>query len=333
MIGGKTKLALTKSAILERISEYDIFMMYMPNKNWSLNRVTFSPFRRETNPSFLVGNKFGNITFIDFADSSIKGDCFDFVRMMFNISNLDEILRKIDCDFGLGILTKEVKDYKSITSSYEKPILEKKQTIIQVVTKKFTNKELDYWQQYHLTIDDLKENNVYSIKNLYINKHTLHIPPQEMVFGYLYGEHWKIYRPFVSGKTKWFPNNVPNSTMDGLDKIKEKCNTLIITKSKKDYMVLKKVFPCTCSVQNEGISCFTDHNVSMIKNMSEKQILAFDSDVAGVANSQKITKTFGFDYINVPRNYLEEGIKDWSDWAKKYGLSVIQDYLTQKNVF
>jgi len=51
MIQGKKKQVLTPEAILDKISDYDIFRMYMPDKSWKLNQVTYSPFRKENNPS------------------------------------------------------------------------------------------------------------------------------------------------------------------------------------------------------------------------------------------------------------------------------------------
>ena len=49
-------------------------------------------------------------------------------------------------------------------------------------------------------------------------------------------------------------------------------------------------------------------------------------------NSQKITKSFGFGYINAPRKYLTEGIKDWADLAKAYGMKEVENYLKQKKI-
>ena len=66
MINGKRKINLTPEAILDKISEYDIFRYYMPDHDWKLNKVTYSPFRTENNPSFVIGNKRGFISFIDF---------------------------------------------------------------------------------------------------------------------------------------------------------------------------------------------------------------------------------------------------------------------------
>jgi hypothetical protein len=45
-----------------------------------------------------------------------------------------------------------------------------------------------------------------------------------------------------------------------------------------------------------------------------------------------VTNKYGFEYCNVPRIYLDEGIKDWSDLAKAHGLKTIEKYLTQKEL-
>ena len=332
MIQGKKKTKLNIENVLKRVTEYDIFRWYMPNKSWKLNQVTLSPFRQENNPSFVIGNKHGGISFIDFADTSKRGDCFTFVQMLYNLAGVEDVLKMIDRDFGLGIANgKPTEEYKKVVAEYKQPTQEKRYSLIQVVTRKFTQEELAYWNQYHQDLEDLRANHVYSIKKLYFNKQLFPLKETELRFGYFYDGHWKIYRPFGSKKEKWMPNNVPITAMDGKEDIVN-CELAFINKSKKDYMVMKKVFPCCCAVQNEGIGCFSPENVEYIKANSDKQILSFDSDVTGVQNSQQITKLFDFDYLNVPKRYLKEDIKDWADLAKKHGLKRIEDYLRFKAI-
>jgi hypothetical protein len=331
-IQGERKVKLSIESILSKISEYDIFRFYMTNRKWKLNVATHSPFRKDDNPSFIIGTKHGNVSFIDFADTSKRGNCFNFVQMLYNISNFPDVLKMIDRDFGLGISTGIVGDYKVITSSYTQPLeIGKTYSLIQVITRKFTHEELVYWNQYYQDIDDLKANNVYSIKKLYLNKQEFSLKDSDLRFGYLYDGHWKIYRPFVDAKYKWVPNNVPIHTLEGKENIVN-CNTAIITKSKKDLMVLKKVYPNVCAVQNEGIACFTPDNIEYLKANSKKQILSFDSDKTGVVNSQQITKLFDFEYMNVPRTYLSDGIKDFADLAKDYGMSKVEQIVKRKKL-
>ena len=333
MIKGKRKQELTPETILKKISEYDIFRWYMPDKNWKINNITLSPFRNEQNPSFIIGNKYGRLHFVDFADTSLKGDCFTFVKLLYNLSSINDVLTLIDKDFGLGISNgSNTEEYKKITAEYTQPEeVGKRYSLIQAITRKFTQEELAYWNEYHQDIQDLRDNHIYSIDKLYLNKQRFSLKETDLRFGYLYNGHWKIYRPFVDRKIKWVPNNVPITEMDGREDIIN-CKVAFINKSKKDYMVMKKVFPCSCAVQNEGVACFSSENLEYIKANSDVQILSFDSDVAGVKNSQQITKLFEFGYTNVPRQYLKEGIKDWADLAKAHGLKAIEDYLTEKGL-
>lgn len=333
MIKGSKKTALTPETILSKISAFDIFKFYMPERDWRLNTVTYSPFRNENHPSFVIGNKYGEISFIDFAETSLRGDCFYFVKCLFNLSTMNDVLVKIDSDFGLGISSKEnVNKYKEIVKQYKQPEESiKRYSLIQVKTKKFTNQELEYWNSYHIDIEDLRKENVYSVDKVYLNRQLFYTNPHELTFGYLYDGHWKIYRPFENKKNKWLPNNVPITAMDGLDNIKN-CDVAFINKSKKDYIVIKKLFECSCAVQNEGLACFSEENVNYLKSNSKRQILSFDSDVTGVKNSQQITQLFGFDYCNVPKQYLSEGIKDWADLVKIHGMKAIEKYLIEKNL-
>jgi hypothetical protein len=332
MIGGTKRLELTPDTIFQRLTEYDIFRYYMPNKDWKINHVTHSPFRKDTHPSFMIGNRGGHLTFIDFANTSLKGDCFTFVKMMYGI-NMNDVLLMIDRDFGLGLSgEKSIGDYKLIKAEYSQPEeLGKRYANIQVTPRKFTKEELSYWNEFHQDIQDLRDNNIFSISKVYLNKQLFHLKETELKFGYYYDGHWKIYRPYADKKVKWVPNNVPITTMEGLSNIKAS-EFAFINKSKKDYMVVKKLIQSTCAIQNEGIACFSEENVSYLKENSKRQILSFDSDVTGVENSQQITQIFGFDYCNVPRQYLSEDIKDWAELARVKGMATLEKIFKEKGL-
>ena len=332
MIRGHVKTNLTIDAVLQKISDFDIFKAFMPYSNWELNKATTSPFHKDDFPSFLIGNKNGYLYFIDFS-SGQRGSCFDFVMELYHLSTLDEALRMIDRRFGLGFShDTNTGEYKIIKSQYKQPeeTLGKRYSLIQVVTRKFTKEELNYWSDYYQDIQDLRDNHVYSIEKMYLNRKLYSLKDTELRFGYLYGSHWKTYFPYLDKKRKWI-SNVPLTVLDGKENIIG-CKTAFITKSKKDLMVLKKIYPCVVSTQNESFSCFSQENVDYIKSNSERQILMYDSDPPGVTASQQITKLFGFEYCNVPRKYLNEDIKDWAAVAKSYDLEEIKKILRNKNI-
>ncbi len=333
MIQGNKKESLTPTNILSKITEYDIFKRYMGGIKWNVNKLAESPFRKERTPSFLISNRGGNLFFIDYGDTSKKGDCFAFVKQLHSC-DFNTALKIIDVDFGLGFsnVSTNLGAYKEITKDYKQPEeLGKRYSLIQVVTRKFTLEELSYWNQYHQSLDDLRAENVYAIKKLFLNKQLFNVKETELKFGYFYDGHWKIYRPFGTPKQKWVPNNVPITYLEGKENVIG-VQKALITKSKKDKMVLRKLFPATCATQNEGIACFSEENVKFLKENSEEQVLVYDSDSAGVTNSTQITSLFDFGYCNVPRSYLSDGINDFADLAKDYGLDKVEKILKRKNI-
>jgi hypothetical protein len=95
-------------------------------------------------------------------------------------------------------------------------------------------------------------------------------------------------------------------------------------------MVLSRYFPTVLSVQNESRACFTPEFLLALEG---KEVwINFDSDEPGVKNCKIITEEFGFKYINVPRQYLTENIKDFADLYKHHGEKPITDYLKSKGL-
>ena len=143
MIKGVRRKELTTENILSKISEYDIFKFYMPNSDWKLGQATYSPFRDEKTPSFLIGVRNDTLRFIDFGDTSFKGNCFEFVKVLYNIPSFYDVLKKIDSDFDLGFSNGSSNDgYKKIVRKYSQPkVVEKDRSFIQVKTRGFTHEE------------------------------------------------------------------------------------------------------------------------------------------------------------------------------------------------
>jgi len=316
MIKGKVRIDLTADNILKLVSDYDIFRLFMPNTNWKINEITNSPFRDDVHPSFLIGNKNGYLSFIDFADSSKSGDAFAFTQAIHNCS-YGEALQIIDKSFGLGISdTSNVGEYKKIVSTYKQPEdnTEKHAVMIQVVTRKFTKEELAYWQKYHVDIQELRDNHIYSIDKMFLNRKRFPLSNTELRFGYLYsGRYWKIYSPMATKKKKWM-SNVPLKLMGGLENLNKEHNTLIC-KALKDQIVCRKVYGNVCHSQNESLAAFSQENVEYINANSKLVFYAGDSDDPGKAASRLITDEFNWKHINPPDRLLPL-VKDMADWGK-----------------
>lgn len=333
MIKGEKRRELTKEEVLKTLTEYDIYKLYFGN--FKINEVTYNHLRGEDTrgtPSFIISNRGGELHHYDWANSNWSGDCFKLVQQIHNCS-FSEALRIIDKDFGLGILPENnTGKYKQIKKEYKQPEeIGKRYSLIQCVTKKFTKEELDYWAQYYQTIDDLKSNHVYSIKELYIDKKKYVLRDDELRFGYLYNGYWKIYRPYSDKKRKWL-SNVPITTMYGLENLSKDKNTLV-TKSLKDYLVCKKIYDNVCHVQNESLASFSPENVQYIKNNSKEVFVGFDNDSAGKKASWDVTTAFQWRHINPPDRLLcDNYASDWADWAKCNGLEEVKKHFIKKGL-
>lgn len=309
----KKEIRITKEEIFKLISSYDIYRYYFGE--FTVNRKYLNHLRGDKeHPSFAISNRYEELTHIDFGNDYWRGNCINLVQQI-NRCDFQTALNIIDKDFNLGI-GKEFQFNRAIITWKEPKVIEKKPpTIIQVDTQKFTKLQLDYWNGYELSLDDIK-NDVYSIRSYYINKEKY--PVEDLTFGYLFeGKYWKIYKPY-NKKDKW-KTNCPITTMYGLENI-NKCKNAFIVKSKKDELVMRKfISSCTCGTQNESKEAISDDNITYIRENSEHQYVIFDNEDVGVKASVFYNDR-GFGYWNVPKRYYNiYGIKDPSDFVYRYG--------------
>jgi hypothetical protein len=331
MIKGKKRIELTPEAILQRLSDFDLYRYFMGRREWKINQVTHSPFHVDNTPSFLVGNKNGYLYHVDFSTGQ-RGGCFDFVMQLYNIS-LHEALLLIDQQFGLGIMPEhDTGEYKRIKAEYKQPEeMGKRYSVIQVITRKFTNEELKYWSDYYQDIQDLRDNNVYSISKAYLNRKLFPIKDDELRFAYLFeGSYWKLYFPNREKKRKWI-SNVPLSLAYGLNNLNKDHNTLIC-KSLKDYLLCKKVYDNVCGIQNESLASISEETAIYINKNSKEVFYGGDSDEPGKQASYIITKAFGWKHINPPDYLLNDCCKDFADWGKLSGVKVVEKHFIEKGL-
>lgn len=343
-IQGKKKVDITKEVILQHVSEFDILKAFWPvDKELKLNRAILSPFRGEENNSFIVGTKFGNITYKDLGDYNYRGDVWNFVKQIEHLADFNSVLKAIDKRFSLGLSSGQpIKDKPNLVT-WEQPKIEIiPPPLFQVITRNPTKEELDYWSSYYQDIEDLKRENIYFPKTIYRNRKRLGLKKGELVFCYYYTdiEGYKIYRPFASKKGKNLPpeqwkwdSNIPFSYIESLNMING-CETAFINKSKKDKMLLIKALGtnCICSVQAEDPACMTDETLKHIKNNSKIQVAISDNDKKGKEFSWWLTKEHGYKHCNPPDKYFKEGLTDFADVARQYGIETVTEHFKAKKL-
>lgn len=330
-VSGPTRISLTLENILKVVSEYDIYRYYIGH-DFQFGKAFISPLREDDKvPSFVVNvSKSGGLFHLDYGDPLKRGRCTDFVMQLYN-ADYDKALRMIDQDLRVGIMSgAPINKMRRVQEVHHQ---EKEPSFIQVVTRRFDTAELAYWNLYHVSEAELRENDVYAIKKLYVDRQLVGYTPGTLQFAYLFDDKWKIYRPELSKDKKWI-SNVPNSFMSGMQRIAAECNTAVVTKSKKDEIVLAKILPYVCSVQSESIVSINNENITLLRERCGKVFVNFDSDKVGV-QACKYYNQFGFGWVNCPWGYSKpngEAIKDFADLARYYGMDEVIRHFKLKGI-
>lgn len=309
----KVNLPINKEWILSKIDIATIFSNYFGK--FELGKNYPSPFRPDKKPStgFYV-NKNGEIIFHDFSTSE-RYDVFAFVAKMYSC-NYYQAITKIAEDFGL-VESSEVKFDRTKIFNVDTEI--KQKTLIQFTPATWDKVYIDYWATFNIREEDIPKNKVFPVKKLWINKKF--IRTKEIRFAYVQeykGETFiKIYSPF-SKEMKWL-SNFPLTVPFGLDSLQYKSDTVFISKSVKEWMLLKTIFSDVIVVQNESESSISEELQEHLKTYFDKRIIIFDADDVGVLNCTKFNAK-GFGYFNTPReDYELFGIKDVAEYSEWYG--------------
>jgi hypothetical protein len=340
MIKGRIKelQRLDTEAILSKVDDYNIIRYYL-GQDFNFKKDFHSPFRGKgsrPNLRFFEGDAGGGrIMFKDFATGQ-AGDCFRFV-MFLHGCNFFEALEKIDEDFGLGIKAHKSPVFK-VQLKKKPDSIHKQARLVQVLPREFTKEDLEYWSRYEITQAELERKNVYSVDKLYMNKQLLPSKKDELRFAYQFDQYIKVYAP-LSKEYKWI-SSCPNDFISGFDDIKYKIfkgiqsKKLIISKSVKDEIVLSKFFKDVCSTQNESPGAINYDDMGWILRgyNPEDVYIAYDNDETGVNASTYFTEGYRFNYVNVPKIFRREGIKDWADLVMYKGLDTMENYLKIKKL-
>jgi DNA primase len=145
-------------------------------------------------------------------------------------------------------------------------------------------------------------------------------------YAYQVFDKFQIYSPKANRKNK-FRNSTTIFDIHGLEQLPKYGRLLIITKSKKDVMVLDRlgynaIAPCG---ENTPIPS------SIIQNLKErfnKIIILYDNDEPGMNGAKKLANEYNLEYIYIPIDYNTMfKIKDISDYIKNYKITKTRELL------
>lgn len=312
-----TSVPITSEYVLNQVDDVLILRHYLGE--FKLGKSMKSPLRVDRNPSFkiILSPTWLKLQYKDWTTGEV-GDCFKLVARMFGLT-WKEAVYKVACDFGL-VKGECVVSKKQLAEARKfKEEFQQQEYLIQFDPRKMQEHELAYWAQFSITPEELKANNIYSIRALWVNKKQFFLS-SGLHFAYYFPEvdKLKIYSPNEKD-WKWF-GNVSAFQMEGVEKlIPSLYEPLIITKSRKDRIILSKLYPNVCSTQNEAETAIPKEMDAKFDSMYPSKFCWFDSDEPGKAANRKLNHR-GYKWINTPNKLYEElGVKDPADVIKHAG--------------
>lgn len=307
---------ITLDYILSKVSEYDIYQAYIGN--FKVGMIYNSPFRKDKNPSF--GCYYSRTTKqLMFKDHG-TGDCGNvvkFVSLLTGLTNYSDILNNI---------VNKLKITNDMQLGSSKQYIPSKETVIGVIRQNFTDIDINYWAQFHISLSTLKKFNVDSIK-YYLNNGIVKgiYKDNNPMYAYKVYNHFKIYRPLADKYTKW-RSNLNINDVQGFKQLPKTGDTLIITKSLKDVMCLYEMGINAVSPNSES-SWLPDKALESILKRFKTVLICFDRDVAGIKNMRKLSFKTGLNCIIMPKRF---SAKDISDAIKVNGFDVVKKYIYEE---
>ena len=327
-INHESKPFPSEESLLNVISGEEIFVKYLggiPRKLIS------SPFRKDKIPSFglFMSSRYGKIFFKDFATGD-SGDCFVFVKKLFNLERITDAYNRIAHDFNLDEFYTNLNSvtFKKTNNNLSKTAkaLERDVVKISVKIRKFNINDSVFWKEkYFIGSTMLKHCHVYPISHYFLNNYC--VKADKLAYAFVENKDgnpsYKIYQPF--SENKWINNN-DNSVWELWRQLPIKGENLIITSSRKDAMVIKSLFNenyiTSCSLQAEGImpkESAIENLVSRFKNI----FILYDNDLGkeknwGRINGEKICNKFKeLKQIEIPSEYNLKDISDYIEVKKE----------------
>lgn len=308
---GKDSICLED--ILSVTTEAEILAYYLGI--YKIPILICSPLRQDNHPSFSIYSTDGKKCFYKDFSTKEGGNTFSLLGKMWNLPYL-EVLKKIYSDYHnfknkVNIANTSICNVKSIQT------LNKNSELLCKV-RKWKDYDLQYWDDYGISLDWLKFANVYPISHKIIIKNGCKYIFNADKHAYAYVEHKegnttiKIYQPFNKDGYKWSSKH-DASVISLWTKIPKEGNTLCICASLKDALCLwSNTGIPSIALQGEGY-CMSNTAINNLKSRFKNIFVLFDNDKAGIEDGKILSKNTGFINLVLPQF---DGGKDISDLFK-----------------
>ena len=330
---------ISKEEILTNNTQEEIFELVFGYKPIVYEKV-ISVFRDDTTPScWFEYDTSGILQFVDFAsltyinnNKKVKFDCFDAVKIYYDLPNFYHTLVYI---------SKNIKESREIIKKEKREKKEKRNTKIRIKTREFEQRDAEYFKQYNISSKNLVDDSVFAVEKFLIleGKHGDYLcVTNDLCYAHtdFNSNNLKLHRPEKLSHNR-FITTCNHNDIYGINSLVDFGELLIITKSYKDYRVLKNYELNVIAFQNEGMKA--DNTILLpICNRFAKIIIFFDNDKTGLFSAEKLADyinsyfPFKSSFIHLPIEWLNEKITDPSDLIRYKGQETLTEFLTNNNV-
>lgn len=308
---------ISESSILERVDEYTLYCKYLGFE--PLLRTKYRSFIRtkDSDPSFSLFESKKHDKEYFWKDSGIgdSGDIFKLIKIRFGYVNNKEVFQRINLDFNLGFGVGPPPERSSKIILYNKPD-NKPATNIKIQSKPFTKADLEFWASFGISQETLI---LYKVKSIryYWTHDFQEVPkaPKGLCFAYEVLGKYKLYQPYMP--LYKFRNNFTEQCLEGFAQLTYQSDTLIITKSTKDVMVLREFGYDAVSPRGES-TAVPEEFMRHFRKKYKRIFILFDNDMKHRGDVYPERKVY------VP---IKSGCKDISDFRKMYGPKSTKDLL------
>ena len=307
---------IDKDTILQYIGEKDIFKIvfgYTPIEDEYIT----SPFRVDNKPGckFIISHN-DKLVFNDFASTMPYMDCFDAIQIHYGFKSFYQTLRFLHKTYVQG--KKPI-----ISGARPTSIIKARTTSIQIENRLYERKDINYWKQYGITIENLIADHVHAVSKYKVLKSKTN-GQVKRVYDICYA-----YTPFKKGRMKlYFPKRkgkvrfLSTCTKNDLGLLANHPtlgNKVIITKSYKDCRVLRNLGYHSIWIQSEGT--LPKYSILYEQVGGYRSIyLWYDNDPAGKKAADIFITTYTslkITNICLPDALYLDGVTDVSDYYKK----------------
>lgn len=328
MISKGKQSNVTVEDITSVVSEAQILGYYLGITN--IPCIIKSPLRLDRNPSFGIHSRDGiHVYYKDFSTQEYGGTFF-LLTQLFQLGMEDTIVKVYndlikDKKKGADVKIGQMSDQGRV--SYSKDV------DLQVKVREWKQHDIEYWEQYGISLPWLKFSKTYPISHIIITRKEGTFTITAEKYAYVYVEYkdsipsLKIYQPY-SETFKW-TNKHDGSVWDLWQQLPESGDDLIITKSRKDALCIwENTGIPACSLQAESYLP-KEHVVQELKDRFKRVHVLYDNDFSKETNigriaGENLSKQFGLHQIEMPDSLK---IKDTSDLCKREGRAKVKEII------